>query len=131
MSKERGDGEGAVSESLSRLSYTKKKQWWILGESEGRWATRHQDGECGTDAQDGARTGVSERVPSAHPATTSVRCVWTQVYAGGRLRRPQADHVVGFVVRWKEDFVSMINRNFAQLLMMGVFSRVCSGVLWG
>ncbi len=25
----------------------------------------------------------------------------------------------------------MLNRNFARHLMMGVFSRVCSGVLWG
>ena len=39
--------------------------------------------------------------------------------------------VFGFVVRWKEDFVSILNRNFARLLMMGIFSRVCSGVLWG
>ncbi len=27
--------------------------------------------------------------------------------------------------------MSMINRNFTRLLMMGVFSRVCSGVIWG
>jgi hypothetical protein len=27
--------------------------------------------------------------------------------------------------------MSMINRNFARLLMMGVFSRVCSRVIWG
>ncbi len=27
--------------------------------------------------------------------------------------------------------MNMINRNFARHLMMGVFSRVCSGVLWG
>jgi hypothetical protein len=32
---------------------------------------------------------------------------------------------------WKEGFSSMLNRNFARLLMRGVFSRVCSGVLWG
>jgi hypothetical protein len=25
----------------------------------------------------------------------------------------------------------MLNRNFVRVLMMGVFSRVCSGVLWG
>ena len=25
----------------------------------------------------------------------------------------------------------MLNRNFARYLMMGVFSRVCSGVFWG
>jgi hypothetical protein len=39
--------------------------------------------------------------------------------------------VFGFVARWKEGFVSMLNRNFARVLMMEVFSRVCSGVLWG
>ena len=27
--------------------------------------------------------------------------------------------------------MSMLSRNFARLLMMGVFSRVCSVVLWG
>jgi hypothetical protein len=27
--------------------------------------------------------------------------------------------------------VSMLNRNFARVLMMGVSSRVCSEVLWG
>ena len=27
--------------------------------------------------------------------------------------------------------MSMLNRNFARHLMMGVFSHVCSGVLWG
>ena len=36
-----------------------------------------------------------------------------------------------FVARWKEDFVSMLNSTFERLLMMEVFSRVCSGVLWG
>jgi hypothetical protein len=39
--------------------------------------------------------------------------------------------VFGFVARWKEDFVNILNRSFARLLMMGVFSRVCSGVLGG
>jgi len=27
--------------------------------------------------------------------------------------------------------VRMIKRNFARVLMIGVFSRVCSGVIWG
>ena len=39
---------------------------------------------------------------------------------------------VVFRIRWwKDGFVIMIKRNFACHLMMGVFSRVCSGVLWG
>ena len=33
--------------------------------------------------------------------------------------------------RWKGFFLIMINRSFVRLLMMRVFSRVCSGVLWG
>ncbi len=37
----------------------------------------------------------------------------------------------GFVTRLKEGFVSMINRNFMRILMMGVFYHVCSGVIWG
>ena len=111
-------------------------QLWLLGESEGRWATHRQGGEWGTDERDGDRTGVIERLPSTHPTATSARCVWTQVH-GGVVSicsdQPVFDRcvVVGFVERWKEDFVNMINRNFAWFLMMGVFSRVCSGMLWG
>jgi hypothetical protein len=81
-------------------------------------------------------TGVSERLSSSHPAATSDRCIWTQVHAGVVAicsDQPVCYRFVvfGFVARWKEGFVSMINRNFMRLLMMGVFSRVCSGVLWG
>ena len=50
---------------------------------------RRQGGEWGTDARDGDRTGVSERLSSTHPVTTSVR-----------------------TARWKEGFVSMIKGNF-------------------
>ena len=71
-----------------------------------------------------------------NPAATSARCVWTKVHAGVvgiYCDQPVCDRcvVVGFVTRWKEGLVSILNRNFARLLMMGVFSRVCSGVLWG
>jgi hypothetical protein len=46
--------------------------------------------------------------------------------------QPVSDSVVfGFVTWWKEDFLSIFNCNFAWVLMMGVFSRVCSGVFWG
>jgi hypothetical protein len=114
----------------------KKKKTWLLGEFEGRRATRHQDGESGTDARHGAWTGVSKRLPSAHLAATSTRCVWTQVHADVvAICSDQPVHdrcvVFDFVARWKEGFVSMLNRTFARLLMMWVFSRVCSGVLWG
>jgi hypothetical protein len=43
---------------------TERKKTWLLGEFEGRWSTRRQGGEWGTDARDGAQTGVSERLPS-------------------------------------------------------------------
>jgi hypothetical protein len=64
------------------------------------------------------------------------RCVWTQVHAGVATicsDQPVCDRCVvfDFVAQWKEGFVSMINRTFARFLMMRVFSRVCSGVLWG
>jgi hypothetical protein len=116
--------------------HKEKKIQLFWGEFEGRRATRHQGGEWGTDVRDGDRTGVSERCPSAHPTTTSVRCVWTQVHTGVVAiysDQPVSDRCVvfGFVARWKEDFVSMFNRNFMRLLMMVSFSLVCSGVLWG
>ena len=50
-----------------------EKKKWILGEFEGRWETRRQDEEWGTDVWDGARTGVSEWLTSVHPAATSER----------------------------------------------------------
>ncbi len=73
-------------------------------------------------------------MPSAHPVATSARGT-----------DPRADVVVEEVEQtcivlaeqmcvvlrlrwWKEDFMSMLNRNFARLLMMGAFSRVCSGL---
>ncbi len=97
---------------------------------------RHQDGEWGTDERDGTRTGVSEWLPSDHLTTTSTWCVWTPVHAGVvTICSDQPVYyryvVFGFVGRWKEGLVSMINRNFMRLLMMGVFSRVCFGVLGG
>ncbi len=82
------------------------------------------------------RTGDCEWLPSDHPTTTSTWCVWTPVHAGVVTicsDQPVHDRWVVFdlVTRWKEGFVNMINRNFMRLLMMGVFSRVCSGVLGG
>ena len=98
----------------------KKKKQWLLGEFEGRRATRHQDGEWGTDVRDGTRTGVGERLPSAHPATTSTRCVWTQVHAGVVVicsDQPVCDRCVvfDFVARWKEGFMNMFSRTFSRL----------------
>jgi hypothetical protein len=81
-------------------------------------------------------TGVCERLPLDHPTTTSTWCVWTTVHACVvTICSDQPVHdrfvVFDFVVWWKEGFVNMINRNFMRLLMMGVFSRVCSRVLGG
>ncbi len=81
-----------------------------MSEFEGRWTTRLPDGELGTHVckhvWDGVRTGVSERLSSAHPVATSTRCVWTQVYAGVVAicsDQPVCDRCVvfGFVTRWK------------------------------
>jgi hypothetical protein len=44
--------------------YVEKKIQSLLGEFEDRWVTRRQVGEWGTDARDGVRNGVSERLPS-------------------------------------------------------------------
>ena len=78
--------------------------------------------------RDGVRTGVSEWLPSQNPESTSDRWVWTQVHEGVVVifsDQLVCDRCVvfGFVTRWKEGFVSMLNRNFARHLMMGVFSR--------
>jgi hypothetical protein len=54
------------------------------------------------------------------PAATSARCVWTQVHAGVVAicsDQPVRDRCVvfDFVARWKEGFMSMLNRTFARL----------------
>ena len=54
------------------------------------------------------------------PAATSARCVWTQVHAGVvgiSCDQPVRDRCVvfDFVARWKEGFMSILNRNFARL----------------
>ena len=55
----------SLSNILTRGNHeSERKKTWLLGEFEGRWSTRRQGGEWGTDAWNGARTGVSERLPS-------------------------------------------------------------------
>ena len=70
--------------------------------------------------RDGDRTGVGEWLSSTQPVTTSTRCVWTQVHVGVvAICSDQPVHdrcvVFDFVARWKEGFMSMLNRNFARL----------------
>ncbi len=92
------------------------------------WATRRQGGGWRTDVWDGARTGVSERLPSAHPAATSARGTDRRVgFVVEGVKQGAQSRVVFRLRWWKEGFMIMIIRNFARLLMRGVFSRVCSG----
>jgi hypothetical protein len=54
------------------------------------------------------------------PAAKSVRCVWTQVHAGVVAicsDQPVRDSCVvfDFVARWKQGFISILNRTFARL----------------
>ncbi len=106
---------------------SEKKNPWLLDKvlREEENSTKH--GGWWTDLWDGPRTGVSERLPSTHPVTTSEWCVWKQTHTGVVVicsDQPVHDRcvVVGFVNRWKEDFMSIINRSFTRLLMMGTFS---------
>ena len=98
--------------------YRQKKKW-LLGEFEGRWATRHQDGGWGADVRDGVRTGVSERMPSQSQGNVATVSMDTSACSVVVIcsDQPVLDRCVvfGFVTRWKEDFVSMLNRNFARL----------------
>jgi hypothetical protein len=100
----------------------------------GQLADKAGDGEqiCAIILWDGVRTGVSERLPSAHPVATSARGTDRRADFVAEGAEQDAQSRVVFRLRWwKEGFMSMLNRNFARFLMRGVFSRVCSGVLWG
>jgi hypothetical protein len=99
--------------------------WWggFEGESEkkrekGSWTNLKGDGQLSTKSGNGEQmcgmvTGLGYAGVVVICSDQPVRDRWV---------------VFAFLTRWKEDFVSMINRNFMSLLMMGVFSRVCSGV---
>jgi hypothetical protein len=96
----------------------------------GQLADKEGDGEqmCGMVTG----TGVSERLPSAHPVTTSGHGTDRHADFVEEGSEQGTQSLVVFRLRWwKEGFMSIINRNFVRLLMRGVFSRVCSGVLWG
>ena len=98
--------------------HTKKKHGsWANLKGGGQLASKTGNGEqmCGMTPGLGSVSGCPHI-----PAATSVRCVWTQVHAGVvgiSCDQPVRDRCVvfDFVARWKEGFMSMLNRNFARL----------------
>ncbi len=81
----------------------KKKKQWILGESEGRRGTRHQGGEWATKVVHVGDVAICSDQPVCD------RCV-----------------VFGFVTRWKEGFVNILNRN-----EITVFWGMRESAVWG
>ena len=102
-----------------KISTYVKKETWLLGEFEGRWATRRQGGEWGTDVWDGARTGVSERLSSQPRGNVGAVRMDTSAtgVVGMYCDQPVRDWCVvfDFVTRWKEGFMSMLSRTFTRL----------------
>ena len=91
---------------------------WANLKGGGQLTVKTGNGEqmCGMVPGLGSMSGL----PSRNPEATSVRCVWTQVHAGVVAicsDQPVCDRcvVLGFVARWKEGFVNMLNHNFARL----------------
>ncbi len=92
----------------------------------GSWANLKGGGQLATKTGNGEQmcgmvTGLGSVSGCPHiPAATSVRCAWTQVHTGVvgiYCDQPVCDRCVvfDFVARWKEGFMSMLNRNFARL----------------
>ena len=92
----------------------------------GSWANLKGGGQLAAKAGNGAQMrgmvpGLGSVSGCPHsPAATSARCVWTQVHAGVVAicsDQPVRDRCVvfDFVARWKEGFMSMLNRTFARL----------------
>jgi hypothetical protein len=82
------------------------------------------------DGAEKKHNGSLANLKGCGPVATSVRGTDRRVGFEGAEQGAQSS-VVLRLRWWKEVFIDMINRNFARHLMMGVFSRVCSGVLWG
>ncbi len=92
----------------------------------GSWANLKGGGQLTAKAGNGTQirgmvSGLGSVSGCPHsPEATSARCVWTQVHAGVVTicsDQPVSDRCVvfDFVVRWKEGFMSMINRTFTRI----------------
>ena len=95
----------------------KKHGSWANLKGGGQLTVKVGNGEqmCGMVSGLGSVSGCPHS-----PAATSARCVWTQVHAGVvgiSCDQPVRDRCVvfDFVARWKEGFMSMLNRNFARI----------------
>jgi len=111
--------QGMLGSKTTHHKLKKKKK-------HGSWAKLKGGGQLAAKAGNGAQMrgmvpGLGSVSGCPHsPAATSARCVWTQVHAGVVAicsDQPVRDRCVvfDFVARWKEGFMSMLNRTFARL----------------
>ena len=106
----------------------------------GSWANLKGGGQLAAKAGNGAQMrgmvpGLGSVSGCPHnPTATSTRCVWTQVHAGVVAicsDQPVHDRCVVFDCTVEGGLYDHAQPYIRAALMMGVFSCVCSGVLWG